>query len=107
MEIKASEIRELIELLLEYQKENEKETFRIPYDYYWDIVKEERYAPHEKPSTFTMGQLSWDIENLRETLAKKHDPAFIDFIWLGQILIAIGESDLITSPQKKSPEDNT
>lgn len=104
MEIKIAEISKLIERLLEYEKERGREIFYIKPEYYWNIIEKERYDSFDDPSTFTLGQLSWDWKNLQETLAKKHDPTNLDFVWLGQILIAIGASYWDSNQQKKPPE---
>lgn len=94
MKITVEELKAIFELLLKYQKELGKESFSLPYDYYWTIPKEHRYEPYNEPdlSNLTLGQLSWDLENLRETLREKRYPTNLHFVWLGQLLIAIGES---------------
>jgi hypothetical protein len=92
MEIKAEELKAILEQLLEYQKELGRESFSLSYDYYWDIVKEQKYNSYNEPSLFTLGQLSWDLEHLQDTLREKRDPTNLHFVWLGQLLIAIGET---------------
>lgn len=94
MEIKASELKAVLGYLLEFQKEVGKESFQVDVDYYWNIIREERYNLYEEPSTFTLGQLTWDWENLQKTLAEKDDTTLYHLVWLGQILIAIGLGDI-------------
>jgi hypothetical protein len=92
MEIQAADLVKLLEGILYNQVGGKKEAFQILHDYYWCIVEEERYALYEEPSNFTMGQLTMDWENLQDTLEGKRESTSLHLVWLGRILIAIGES---------------
>jgi hypothetical protein len=95
MNIQAADLVKSLQWMLDNQVGGKKETFKILHDYYWWIVKEERYTPYNEPTNFTMGQLTMDWENLQETLEGKREATSLHLVWLGCILIAIGESNEI------------
>lgn len=63
----------------------------IPFDYYWDISKDERYEPYEKPKHFDLGQLSDDWGELQKISQGENEPITYALVWLSSILRAIGE----------------
>lgn len=93
MEIELKELNEILEAILNHYKNLGQSKFSIEQDYYWNIVQREKFNPYDEPKTFTLGQLTWDLENLKRMLEDEIEPTSLDLIWLGQLLIAIGENN--------------
>lgn len=60
----------LIHLLVQLQK-SKGNIIELPMDYYWDISLDEIYNPYIEPQNINLGQLSDDIEELKN--AKVND----------------------------------
>ncbi len=93
MKIKASDLRRILEIILTYEEEIGNTEFEIDVDYYWHIPKEIRYDPYSEPepADLTLGQLTFDWEELERLQADESRAIGYCLAWLGQILIAIGE----------------
>jgi hypothetical protein len=65
-------------------------------DYYWDLFEEELYNPYQKPTELSLGQLSFDWENLLRLKRKDETPVSNDLKLLGAILRATEDSHTIT-----------
>jgi hypothetical protein len=91
IQVKIEEVKAAFDSLMEHLKSNGHESIDIDVDYYWDILKEERYNPYEDPKNFSMGQLSDDISELRRVLDGDSEPVTYGLVWLASVLRAIGE----------------
>lgn len=91
MEIELSELRAIISKEIDNLERMGYDPIEIPVDYYWNIPKELLYDPYKEPHTFDVGQLSFDWQELKNTLRGKRDPLTYHFVWLAAILRAIGE----------------
>lgn len=91
MKIKTSDLLIVLELLLKQQEEAGNKEFELPVDYYWNIGKEDKYNPYAEPKELTMGQLTDDWKELKQIQAGESQAIGYALVWLGQILIAIGE----------------
>jgi len=91
-EMNSNDLLKILDKILEYQKEIGNEEFKIEQDFYWHIRDKEKYNPYEKPTDMTLGQLTMDWDNLKEILEEKHEGIGYSLVWLGNILIAIGEN---------------
>lgn len=84
--------RELLEIVQKLIKE--EDVFEIRNDFYWNIPSEDLYVMERDPKEFTVGQLSDDLEELREMLAGEDDPIlFHDLEHLSPIIRAIAIAD--------------
>lgn len=88
MKISIDEIQKITSLLLSRLKESRGNEIEITNDYYWDISDEELYNPYEEPKNITLGQLSYDIEEIQR-LINSDDAIMYDLKRLSVIFKAI------------------
>jgi hypothetical protein len=91
VQIKLSELRDVMERLLSDLKGRGYDSFELPDDYYWDLPKDVLYDPYHDPSGFTLGQLTHDWERLQQIQAGKSEPLAYGLVWLSALLRAIGQ----------------
>ncbi|CAG0978663.1 hypothetical protein ANRL4_01731 [Anaerolineae bacterium] len=94
MKLPLTDLRVLSQKLLDYLEAQGHETLDLSQEYYWHIPKEAKYDQPVPPSpeVLSLGQLSFDWENLHSLLEGKNDPIGYDLVWLAAILRALGES---------------
>ncbi|MEN8041094.1 MAG: hypothetical protein ABFR95_06280 [Actinomycetota bacterium] len=90
--VSIEELRAWASLLLDHlDSVAEGNSVDVPYDYYWVVDESQRSVPHVDPTTFTLGQLSFDIDSLR-TMREDGSTVSYGLVWLGEILRSIGAS---------------
>ena len=92
MKIATHELRIIVERLFRHLDERNIEELEFPYDYYWDIPKEDLYDSYKEPSHFTIGQLSDSWEDLKKLQDPSRDPLVHDFVDLAAVLKAVGQT---------------
>ena len=91
MRVTSKELREIFELLISHMESEGLSEFDIPYDYYWTVTsKDQRYDNSDRPE-LEMGQITEDWSWLQKYLSGETKPIGYGFVWLGEILRAIGE----------------
>ncbi len=91
MEIKVSELKIILDRLLNHLVEGDIESIHIDNDYYWHIPSEELFDPYKKPNELNLGQLSDDWHDLQKVANGTNAPLISDLVDLAAILRAIGE----------------
>ena len=91
MRISATDIRKVVEILLEHLEKIEQGVCETNRDFYWDVPSSERYDQYGKPSDLTVGQLSDDWAELKGILSGDKEPIGYGLVWLGNILRAWGD----------------
>jgi hypothetical protein len=91
MKIETNELRAIMEKLFNHLDEIDIHSIEFPYDYYWDIPKEDLYDSYHEPSRHTIGQLSDNWNDLRKLLNDSKDPVSSDFVDAAAILKAMGQ----------------
>ena len=91
MKITTSELEKIINTICEHLVSIGIKEIEIDQDYYWDIDKEVLYDPSQKPNTLELGQLSYDVEILKNVLNGKHAPIGWHFVPLSAVLRYAGE----------------
>lgn len=91
MKIKVSELRSVVNLLLDYVEQQTDGTVDIEPDAYWFVSKDSVYDPYAEFPELTMGQLSDDWQSLKNILEKKDDPVGYAVVWASTLLRAIGD----------------
>jgi hypothetical protein len=82
-------LKELFNLVIEKLEKEYGNEISFSNDYYWSLDENEVYNPDEEPKDFSLGQISFDIENL-ERLKTKTEPLLSnDLITIAEILKAI------------------
>lgn len=93
MKIQISELRQAAQLLFNHLEDDGHSTLSIPYDYYWNIPKTERYdiSKDFDAQVVDLGQLSDDWESLSKILDGDSPPVAYGLVWLAEIIRVIGE----------------
>ena len=92
MKIETVQLRTIAEFLFDYLEDMGISYVDIPQELYWNILPEAKYDPYNRPSQFTIGQLTEDWQQLKEVLEGKRDPIGYDFVWLWSVLCALGNN---------------
>lgn len=69
MKIDIEKLKKVTELVFKYIEENEIKEISFDHDYYWSISDEHLYDFKKDPSTFTMGQLTDDYQEIIKDLS--------------------------------------
>jgi hypothetical protein len=85
------ELRQICDELLRHVAQVDGDAFRIEHDYFWSIGASQRRNPYDRPNDFSIGQLTECWDNLRSRLGDPDDRLSYELVWLGELLIAIGE----------------
>ena len=84
-------IREATERLLAHVEDAHSSTVNLPWDYYWEMPADDLYQPHTEPINHTLGQLSFDIDSLKDLIDRPVDEAVsYGLVWAGEVMKAIG-----------------
>ena len=88
--VQVSELRRASRVLLDHLEEIVGPSVTIDQDYFWVIDPKERYDAYGEPSTFSLGQLTECLANLRAT--DESNAVSYALVWLASLLTAAGES---------------
>ncbi len=91
MKVSTSELQRLFNTICDHLVSAGVKEIEIDKDYYWDIDKEILYNPNNKPNNLELGQLSFDVETLKNVLEGKQAPIGWHFVPLSAVLRYIGE----------------
>ncbi|MCV6638321.1 hypothetical protein [Candidatus Albibeggiatoa sp. nov. NOAA] len=78
--------------IFKYLREVEVEAVEFEDDYYWHIVEGQRYDPFQKPDDMTMGQLSFDWDDIKKIANKENEPIGYALVWLAALYTHFGEN---------------
>lgn len=92
MKLTTAELREIFDAIMRHLEASGSRTVAIEEDYYWVVPEEQRYDMEKDPESFSIGQLSEDIENLRGILDGRKRPLAYDLVWFSAILTRVGET---------------
>jgi hypothetical protein len=90
--VSLEELQQAANLIFARLKRDGRLRFELGVDYYWDFSRDARYNPHDEPEPNGLGQLSFDVENLREMASSGLFPSDYALRVLATILRAIGET---------------
>jgi hypothetical protein len=85
------EIESAVHVLVQHLKQQGAQA-ELSDDYYWEISEDERYDPTKSPTDFSMGQLSEDVERLRQILRGDAPPIGYALVWVASLLRRIGST---------------
>ena len=91
MDIKVSELRSVINHLLDYVEQETGSTINVERDAYWFVSNDAVYDPYAESPKLTMGQLSDDWQNLKGILDKKDNTVGYALVWASTLLRAVGD----------------
>ena len=90
MRVTIKELRRFANLLFDHLETSGQTEVEIDKDYYWFIPDDAVHSVYQEPSKFTVGQLSQDMEALRDIEAGKRPPIGYAFTWLSALLRFVG-----------------
>ena len=91
MRIRTSELRRAAETLLGHLEQTGHSDIDIREDFYWDVPQDQRYDSYEEPKELSVGQLSFDHEEIMKILSGESEPVNYGLVWLAAILRRAGE----------------
>jgi hypothetical protein len=91
MKIATEDLRRAFEALVSHLEGTGQEVVDIPWDYYWDMPKEERYDPYSEPRNLNLGQISDDWNEILEITDGTMPCVGYALVWLSSVLRAVGE----------------
>jgi hypothetical protein len=90
VDIQLNDLRLVTDKLFQHIDELGIESLVINDEYYWSIPREDLYQPYQEPKQLTLGQLSFDWQDLEKVLNNEIDPVGSNLVNLAVILRAIG-----------------
>lgn len=86
------ELRDITNLLLQHLHDRGVRSVQFREDYYWTIPREQRLDMSREPTTFVIGQLSDDLQELDRVRTRDRDILAQHLVWLASILQELGET---------------
>lgn len=84
--INTIELKSLFEKIMNYYDDNNITELKIEYSYYWSINTEQKYNVDSMPSSFTLGDIDFELALLRE--ATKENTIGYELKWFAAIIAA-------------------
>ena len=91
MTVTVDELRRFSDALFRHLESKGVGSVALDQDYYWSIPSEHLYDPTTEPTKLEMGQLTEDLEELRQIERGERPPVSYGLVWLSSILRCIGE----------------
>ena len=92
LQISVSELRAATDVMFRHLDELGVQSVTLDKDYYWDIPAGDRYDRHEAPTDHTLGQLSYDVEQVKGLADGSGAVIAYGFVWLAAVLRRVGET---------------
>jgi hypothetical protein len=92
MKITTEDLRRVFNRLIDHLEGTGQNLTELPWDFYWEIAKEDLYEPYSEPKQLSIGQLSDDWDELLKIANGRMPPVGYALVWLSSILRAVGES---------------
>jgi hypothetical protein len=70
MTINLNDLKQIVDMVFSSLNQSNELNIEVNADFYWDIPDEELYNPYKNPDNLTLGQLSFDLEELNRLLQK-------------------------------------
>lgn len=91
MEINLDDLKEAHNKIFNYLAEIGITKVIIPFEYYWQIDRNQRYDSYEEPKKFTLGQFSDDIAEIKQIASGEKYPVSYALNWLASVYTAISQ----------------
>lgn len=96
MKISTEDLRRAAVLLLRHLDGHRE--FEVSEDFYWEVPREQRYAPHAEPKELTLGQLTDDWSEISLMLSGEREPVAYGLVWLAAILRRLARHHPVSVP---------
>jgi hypothetical protein len=87
--ISLADISDIFHLLFQKYQELNIDFIETKKEYYWDIDKHELYDPYNEPKNLTLGQLSFDLEELKKIASENRNVVSYDLELIARVLKVI------------------
>lgn len=91
MKIQAVELERVIKKIFNQLKDLNISEINVDEDFYWNIDKEERYNPYQKPARLDLGQVEGDWNELKKINEGDLDVLGGSFVCASNLLRLVGE----------------
>ena len=97
MSIKLNELKICMNKIISYMESSCADEIDPKQDMYWYIQPEACYDPYKDPNIkdLTLGQISFDIDELKKIAAGEAEVTAYHLIWLANVLRSIGDEILV------------
>jgi hypothetical protein len=89
--VPVDQLRQVFELLIRHVGGESSSELAISRDYFWSIPSPARYDVYKEPGELTIGQVSESWANLQGMLEDDSKVLGFGFVWLADVLRAIGD----------------
>lgn len=90
--IQVHDLRRVAALLFDYVESVQGGEVRVKHDYFWSVPSDALYDLTAPPKDLTIGQISDCLSNLEGFLEEPEAVMSYGFIWLAEVLRAVGHS---------------
>jgi hypothetical protein len=94
MKIDIETMEKASQLIFQFIRDQEVESFEINEELYWNIPKDERYNPYSDPKDLDLGQLSDDWLKIKKIASGDDKPVGYALVWLSSIYKILGEKSM-------------
>ncbi len=84
-------LQRICEQLLDRLSRLKGKSIEVENDYFWSIVRDERFDVSKTPTNLTIGQISECWSNLELMLDEPEREITFGLVWLGEIFRSIGD----------------
>lgn len=91
MKITVQEMRAALGVLLDHLETTGQEAFESEAEFYWNIPSGQLYDAYSEPDSFSIGQLSDDLERIRRVASGQREPIGSDLVVVSVLLRLVGE----------------
>ena len=90
MKVKVSELRQVATLLFDHLERTGHTEIDVDEDYYWSVPDDRKYLPYQEPKDLTLGQLSHDLDAMKNINSGESKPIAYALVWLSSLLGLVG-----------------
>lgn len=88
--VSVDQLRQVFDLLMRHVAGSESD-LGVSRDYFWSIPSPGKYDVYNEPGELTIGQVSESWANLQGMLEDESKTLGFGFVWLAEVLSAIGD----------------
>jgi hypothetical protein len=91
LKICLTDLAKAFDLVAQHIRKTQGDVIELDEDYYWDMDESQLYDPNKEPASFSLGQLSHDVERLEQIVSGEAPAIGNSMAWLGSVLRAVGQ----------------
>ena len=91
MDVKIEDLGLALEKILRHLAEDGRDSLKIDHDFYWHIPAGSKYDSYSTPTDFTVGQISDDLQLVKDVASGEKEPLRSDLAAVASVLRVLGE----------------